>query len=139
MCPNPERHRTFNCPNLTPELKERLKELRSEFGHSKAFDPDDLCCHICEKKKDHWSSECPYLFAYQAGMVRAHVGPFAEFICMCCGEMDAHPASDFESSSSISHSLSVKGNQLLTGLGHSFSFSFYLFCFDEANLKVLLQ
>ncbi|KAL6179708.1 hypothetical protein ACLB2K_046380 [Fragaria x ananassa] len=91
MCPNPERHRTFNCPNLTPELKERLKELRSEFGHSKAFDPDDLCCHICEKKKDHWSSECPYLFAYQAGMVRAHVDPFAEFICMCCGEMDAHP------------------------------------------------
>ncbi|KAL6124611.1 hypothetical protein ACLB2K_077123 [Fragaria x ananassa] len=86
MCPNPDRHRTINCPNLTPELKERLKDLRSRFGDSKAFDPDNKGCHICEKR-DHWSSHCPYLFVYPPG---AHVGPYAEMICLCCGEMNAH-------------------------------------------------
>ncbi|XP_004300459.1 PREDICTED: uncharacterized protein LOC101301299 [Fragaria vesca subsp. vesca] len=88
MCPNPDWHRTFNCPNLTPELKETLKEARTEFGHSKAFDPDDMGCHICERR-EHWSSECPYLVVYPGG---AHVGPYAEFICLCCGELNPpHP------------------------------------------------
>ncbi|KAL6531311.1 hypothetical protein OROHE_014380 [Orobanche hederae] len=86
MCPNPDWHRTFRCPNLTPGLKERLKEARLRCGTDGAFLPEDRCCHIC-LSKDHWSSSCDYSIEYPRG---ADIGPHAELVCMCCGEVSPH-------------------------------------------------
>lgn len=88
MCCNTDYHATFQCPNLTPELKERLKEVRSKCAKFKPYHPDDLTCHICLKKGDHWSSECSYTNHYPAGAI---VGPSAAIVCKCCGKEDAHP------------------------------------------------
>ncbi|XP_004294636.1 PREDICTED: uncharacterized protein LOC101313000 [Fragaria vesca subsp. vesca] len=87
MCPNPDWHPTFQCPNLTPELKEWLKEARLKGGTFRAFHPDDRYCHVC-LSKDHWSSACPYQIELPVG---ATIGPFAEILCLCCGEDRPHP------------------------------------------------
>lgn len=88
MCCNTDYHATFQCPNLTPELKEYLKEARTKFAKFKPFHPDDQNCIICLKKGDHWTSGCSYLQHYPAGAI---VGPSAAIVCKCCGEEDAHP------------------------------------------------
>ncbi|XP_004295962.1 PREDICTED: uncharacterized protein LOC101306804 [Fragaria vesca subsp. vesca] len=88
MCPNPDWHPTFQCPNLTPGLKERLKEARLRGGTFRAFHPDDhMYCHVC-LSKDHWSSQCKYRIELPA---HAKVGPLAEIHCLCCGEVSPHP------------------------------------------------
>ncbi|KAM5583877.1 hypothetical protein ABKV19_003651 [Rosa sericea] len=46
-----------------------------------------MACHIC-LKTDHWSSECSYQLEYPRGAI---VGPFAQIICLCCGEEKPHP------------------------------------------------
>ncbi|KAL6204632.1 hypothetical protein ACLB2K_021899 [Fragaria x ananassa] len=73
----------------TPQvkLKEWLKEARLKGGTFRAFHPDDRYCHVC-LSKDHWSSACPYQIELPVG---ATVGPFAEILCLCCGEDRPHP------------------------------------------------
>lgn len=76
----------FSC--FITELKEKLNDRRIKCAKFKPYHPNDLTCHICLKKGDHWSSEWSYLDHYPAGAI---VGPSAAIVCVCCGKEDAHP------------------------------------------------